>query len=121
MLTFLYALAVGAAPTPPSPKAGPRPAEVRTAPRLPADVRAKVAACNANILIDTTATIKVKDQSRKTRVLLCSTPGQNSSQKSATLRNAIVSINANPQLAADEKARIVALMNVKLVELSKQM
>ena len=127
MLNFLFAVAVGAAstphaPMPPAPMVNVREQPVKNgkAAGLSAAVRAKIAACNTNILVNTIATMKVKGQTRKTRVLLCSTPGQTPAQKSVTLQKAIVSVEAHPQLPAEEKARIVALMRTKLAELAKQ-
>ena len=127
MLSTLIAAALGAAPaphgtTPPSPMASIRGQSDKSGKTagMPADVRAKIAACNANILINTIATMKVNGQTRKTRVLLCTTPGQTAAQKTATLQKAIVAVKANPQLSAGEIARIVALMQAKLAELANQ-
>ncbi len=85
-----------------------------------AEVRAKIASCKANMLIDTFAMIEVKGQMRKTHVLLCSKPGETTTQKITTLTNAIAQVKANGQLPATEKARIVTQMQAKLSELAKR-
>lgn len=127
MMFFLFAVVVAAASVPASPvtpsksiDTAQRPGDVpRTAGQV-AEVRARVAACNANMLVDTVASITVKGQLRKSRVLLCSTPGQSTPQKTATLQKAIISVKAHPQLSTQEKTRIVGLMQAKISELAKR-
>ena len=124
MSLMMFAAALAAAPAPPAAPAQPpkiivrryRGPDGKVTSQMPADVRAGLANCATNKLVDTTITQTVDGKVRKSRILLCAKPGASAAQTAAGLEQAIAAIRANPKLPPAQKAEILRQLQARLVE-----
>ncbi|MFC7537945.1 hypothetical protein ACFQPG_11310 [Sphingomonas sp. GCM10030256] len=124
-------LAVPAIAAPPVPPVRPAPATEKTVIQVrevqqtvgtdavPADIRTAVANCEGRKFVADASSGAGKDL-RRTRIVLCGKKGASDAEVATMLKSAIAKIEANPQLPAENKGKVVAQLKAKLAELKAE-